>query len=656
MKRFLAIFFSLFSVLCVYAQVENSVIIDQKSFRPVQTDALTGANIDPIGVDSSRRPCARIKVKINRMTREDIDKIDVKIITNNQLAKCKTAEYENGLILEMTAKPATRFYFNHPEFGQSNEVTLNLDSDKEYYMEASLNQTFSIVVDSNVVGAEVYLDGVFGGRTDDNFRCTIADVMIGSHILKITYGKVSHEQAIEVNKNSISFRQNVNTEASKPQYVVFAVEPQSAVVTIGNTPYSLTEGSMMTVLESGTYNYVVAAAGYHSQRGTFTVAGEKVEKIVSLKADAAKVTLTAPNGADIWVNGSKKGSGSWSGILTSGVYIFEARKAGHRPATMSQKITSDNPTQSYTLPAPIPMVGTLTVGSTPLMADVTVDGKAVGRTPLDINDLLVGEHKVTVSKQGYAPYTKTITVAGNKTATITATLTKGGSNTNIGNIEMVYVSGGTFTMGGTSEQGEDAESYEKPTHSVTLSDYYIGKYEVTQAQWRAVMGSNPSHFTGDNLPVEKVSWNDIQDFITKLNAQTGKNYRLPTEAEWEYAARGGNKSKGYKYSGSNTIDDVAWYTDNSSSKTHPVGTKQPNELGIYDMSGNVFEWCQDWYGSYSSSSQTNPTGPSRGSRPVLRGGSWYYFADYCRVSFRNYYTPDYRSNGNGFRLACSPEY
>ena len=210
-------------------------------------------------------------------------------------------------------------------------------------------------------------------------------------------------------------------------------------------------------------------------------------------------------------------------------------------------------------------------------------------------------------------------------------------------------------MGATAEQGSDAESDEKPTHSVTVSDFYIGKYEVTQAQWKAVMGSNPSDFKGDNLPVENVSWNDIQEFITKLNAQTGKKFRLPTEAEWEYAARGGNQSKGYKYSGSDSIDEVAWYGDNSSSTTHPVGQKSPNELGIYDMSGNVFEWCQDWYGSYSSEAQTNPTGPSSGSYRVLRGGSWYYYARNCRVSRRDSNFPDYRGSICGFRLVCLPE-
>lgn len=215
---------------------------------------------------------------------------------------------------------------------------------------------------------------------------------------------------------------------------------------------------------------------------------------------------------------------------------------------------------------------------------------------------------------------------------------------------MVWVDGGTFRMGATSEQGSEI-SDEKPVHSVTLSGYYIGKTEVTQALWQAVMGSNPSYFEGDDLPVEQVSWDDCQEFIRKLNSLTGQNFRLPTEAEWEFACRGGNNSRGYKYSGSNYIDNVAWYDGNSGDKTHPVATKSPNELGIYDMSGNVWEWCADWYGDYSSGRQTNPKGPYDGSRRVDRGGSWYYYARICRSSIRYSYYPANRFNDLGLRLA-----
>ena len=217
---------------------------------------------------------------------------------------------------------------------------------------------------------------------------------------------------------------------------------------------------------------------------------------------------------------------------------------------------------------------------------------------------------------------------------------------------MIKVDGGTFTMGATSEQ-QNPYPDENPTHQVTLSSYYIGETEVTQALWKAVMGKNPSKFKGDNLPVERVLWKDCQKFIEKLNSITGKRFRLPTEAEWEFAARGGNKSNLTQYSGGGNIDDVAWYDGNSGKKTHPVKKKKANELGIYDMSGNVWEWCQDWWGSYGSSAQTNPKGPDSGSFRVLRGGSWFNNASYCRLSIHIGVSPRFRGDAIGFRLALS---
>ncbi len=217
---------------------------------------------------------------------------------------------------------------------------------------------------------------------------------------------------------------------------------------------------------------------------------------------------------------------------------------------------------------------------------------------------------------------------------------------------MVAVEGGTFTMGATAEQGSDPWDREEPAHQVTLSSYSIGETEVTQELWQAVMGSNPSDRTSDlQRPVEQVSWDDCQKFITKLNQMTDKKFRLPTEAEWEYAARGGNRSKGYKYAGSNNLDDVAWYDSNSGSATHPVATKAPNELGLYDMSGNVWEWCQDWFGSYSSTAQTNPTGSASGSYRIERGGGRDSYDRVCRVSFRNLMEPSFTYLSLGLRLA-----
>jgi len=291
----------------------------------------------------------------------------------------------------------------------------------------------------------------------------------------------------------------------------------------------------------------------------------------------------------------------------------------------------------------------------------------------------------------------TITAAANTAAverTATVTVSGGGITRTINLTQdrqlglppiggMVYVQGGTFTMGCTGEQGSDCISNETPAHSVTLNSFYIGNYEVTQKEWLDIMGKSVLQIAsengwevygvGDNYPMYYLSWNDIvgtsgstqvingityysDGFIYKLNKKTGKKYRLPTEAEWEYAARGGGSSKGYKYSGSNTAGYVAWYDVNSGGKTHPVGSKQANELGIFDMSGNVWEWCADWYGAYSSAAQTNPTGPATGSFRIFRGGSWYYEAKHTRVSYRGYWAnfSDTRSMLMGFRLACNP--
>jgi len=231
---------------------------------------------------------------------------------------------------------------------------------------------------------------------------------------------------------------------------------------------------------------------------------------------------------------------------------------------------------------------------------------------------------------------------------------------------MIFVKGGTFLMG-----SNDGDGIETPVHFVTVSDFYIGKHEVIQKEWQEVMVSNPSNFKGDNLPVERVSWYDAVEFcnekskvegLTPCYYGSGENticdfsangYRLPTEAEWKYAAKGGTESENYKYSGSDSIDEVAWYDGNSGDKTHSVGGKQPNELGIYDMSGNVWEWCNDWYESYSSNSQTNPRGASSGSYRVFRGGSWRSIAKYCRVAIRYHSRPDYSYNFLGFRLLRS---
>ena len=328
---------------------------------------------------------------------------------------------------------------------------------------------------------------------------------------------------------------------------------------------------------------------------------------------------------------------------------------------------------------------TLSIKYMPTNATVLVDNKMVkGTNGVAQTTLPVGQHSFVVACDGYESEEGMVKLKASAPSNLQITLTKEvvaiqqstvsqptvsqepvaqTPVTNVDNIsipvkdgvsiDLVRVEAGTFTMGATAEM-ENPYDREKTPHRVTLTnDYYIGKYEVTQGLWQAVMGNNPSYFKGDNLPVEEVSWDDCQDFINKLNRITGKTFRLPTEAEWEYAARGGNKSRGYQYSGSNNLSDVAWYDDNSDSKTHAVGSKQANELGIYDMSGNVYEWCQDWKGSYSSSLQVNPTGANSGSHRVERGGSWDIIDWGCRSSYRYSSVPDFCGSNLGLRLVLS---
>lgn len=225
------------------------------------------------------------------------------------------------------------------------------------------------------------------------------------------------------------------------------------------------------------------------------------------------------------------------------------------------------------------------------------------------------------------------------------------TNSGLSDIEMIFVKGGTFMMG-SDESDESAERIETPKHEVSVSDFQIGKYEVSQRLWVEVMGTNPSPIQGDDLPVSNVSWYEVQEFITRLNKLTDKTYRLPTEAEWEFAARGGNVSKGFTFIGGNDADAVAWHFDNSDKLPHALGAKQPNELDIYDMGGNILEWVNDWYGPYTYKSAKNPKG-QRSSHigKVLRGGSYVILPKYARPSWRSVSNPKFRSPAIGFRLA-----
>ena len=460
-------------------------------------------------------------------------------------------------------------------------------------------------------------------------------------------------------------------------FYAISVQPKDAKVTIdGVLQASSSDGEYSAMLAYGSHTYKVEAGGYISKSGSFTIGkGDMTPISVSLVSALATLNVSCPTPAvSLYVDKKSVGSLPWNGNLKEGMHLLEVRKDGYRSQQKTIQLAQQQKLD-VAFDALAAIQGNLSVNFKPFGSDVYVDGVKVGQSPRVFNGVLVGNHNVEIRKSGYSTSRQTVMISEGQTASISGSLTSSASSSNANvlssgssslsdntltipvkngiNIEMVKVEAGSFNMGATPEMKSPYE-VEKPVHRVTLTNnYYIGKYEVTQALWQAVMGSNPSHFKGDALPVEQVSWKDCQKFITKLNRLTGKNFRLPTEAEWEYAARGGNKSRGYRYSGSNTIDDVAWYENDALSQTHPVGTKQPNELEIYDMTGNVMEWCQDWYGSYSSSPQVNPTGAASGSYRVVRGGGWSDSARDCRTSDRDFISPGGRSSDLGLRLVLS---
>ena len=289
----------------------------------------------------------------------------------------------------------------------------------------------------------------------------------------------------------------------------------------------------------------------------------------------------------------------------------------------------------------------VTINSNAEAADVYVDNSYCGVAGSTFN-IKTGSHVVQLVADGYEDYVDNFTVTGsNRSFRFTMTKKSMQSLTDLMD-DMVFIHGGVFTMG---SKGLDAEFDEKPAHEVILPSFYMCRYEVTQQLWMDVMGGNPSRHTGEMRPVESVSWEDCQLFISRLNAMTGIVFRLPSEAEWEYAARGGNESQGFMYAGSDSIDDVAWY-NTYDSEPHDIGGKQPNELGLYDMSGNVMEWCADWHGPYTAGRQKSPTGAPGGEYRVARGGYWESEAKYCTVTYRHPITPDEVSEYIGLRLVA----
>lgn len=497
MKRFVILLLLLLPLVAA-AQTQKLIEIDAGSFGPVQTDAISGIAIDRIAKDPSQRPCARIKMHINRMTRDEIEGVSVRIIGGNVvLTKQIVAVEGNGLIIEMTAKQPVRFYLHHDKYGDSNEVALNLEGDKEYKIQAVLNTLHTIVVNSNSVGADVYVDNAYKGVIGNDFSLTIGDTTPGVHKIKVQNGALISEKEVTVSSTSIFFRIDINQETARPQYVVLQVEPKGANVVIDGKNYVPDQfGMVQVLLNNGSYQYSISAKSYHEERGTFIINGEKIAKTIKLQpnfgwvkvpgqgalegasvyiddaligqapvtsknipsgthtirivkqmyktfeeqimvkdnailefapsliADFANISLATETGCTIYVNGERKGTASWSGKLATGTYIFESRKDGHRTAMLTKDISAVPENQSYIIPAPTPILGSIHIKSTPAMADIYIDGvKLNDQTPM-MKEMIVGEHAITIRKEGFSDFSKRVTISEGEMEEVVADLTE----------------------------------------------------------------------------------------------------------------------------------------------------------------------------------------------------------------------------------------
>ncbi len=502
---------------------------------------------------------------------------------------------------------------------------------------------------------------------------------VGEHTILISKdGYQNFEKTIMVDEKSVYFNYKLEKQAD----AILEIETIPEGATIFLEGVNLGESPLSAFYKPGNYPIRIVKDGYISiENQMLEVKIPKTYKSYTLEENVGFLTVNTNPLATVYFNNQKVTNYKNAKLAPQ---LVKIKVVMPKAEPLEQQIVLKRNDKQVIDMFPNVQTGSLQIAVTPFDAVLEITGDAgekYGTTGTHLfEDIPIGTYTIKVSASSYSTATETVIVKTGETCNKTVKLNKPIAATNekslvkktetsiesakeltntnpaiseginTGGIEMIFVKGGTFTMGCTSEQSNCGDN-EKPIHMVTLNDFQIGKYEVTQKQWQAVMGNNPSHFKGDNLPVERVSWYDVQEFIKKLNLKTGKKYRLPTEAEWEYAARSGPTSSQTLYSGSNKINEVAWYSDNSGSTTNPVGQKKANALGIYDMSGNVWEWCSDWYVDYSSGSQSNQQGSSSGTHRVGRGGGWYGEPQYCRVTFRNYYFAGYSSDYLGFRLA-----
>lgn len=685
-----AIFLLIFSLITQFLIAQQFEVVD---FRHVPSDL---AAIRYERVDVNGEKCAIIKVRSNI---EGI-RFDANLgIEGNPV-------FEDGEVwlyvspgerrLKLMREGFITMDFNLPvRIEEASVYVLELKATLPDDPAAEVNLGF-IFIKSEPDGAEVFINGKPTGRFTPYQQMYDA----GEYAFEL------HKDMYFSYEGSFSIKPNETTTLEpvlQPNFGFLSVNSKpepGATVVIDGRDYGITP-LLIDKLAPGTYSLTLRKELFQSLEQQFIIQqGETTTLDLTMEPLFGTVTVKTSPAADIFVNNQHKGTGVWEGRMPLGNQMVEARIRNHQPE--SKRVLVEAGKHLDIEFALQPITGKLAVMSSPPEASIWINGKNHGNTPAIITDMVIGDYDIILKKDGYGDTPGKVLIKENETTQLNLTLNTQSvpelkpavaekqipeekpeteetaiepqkepqqtthsepaektSITDMG-IEMVLVKGGTFDMGCTNEQKRDCWPNEEPAFQVTLSDYYIGKFEITQKQWREVMGSNPRYlyFTRcDDCPVESVSWNDAQEFIKKLNLATGKSYRLPTEAEWEFAARGGIRQASpplNRYAGSDRIRDVAYYYDNSGRKTHPAGSLQPNELGIYDMSGNVAEWCSNWFADYKRDSETNPRGPATGTLRVVRGGSWGNDARSCRITHRESRNPAEIYSRIGFRIALSP--
>ena len=598
---------SLFLFVILLSTILSAQNIVVESFTHLETD-LT-ANLDGTTVyDQNGEKCALIKVRSNPPTKDFIFDLGVLGVVETR--------YDGPDIWLYVPYGVNKITIKHPQLGvlENYDLGVSLKKATTYMLSLRVGRVQTIIEEQitkqylqfNITPADAFLEVNGEAWTlQDGSAAELLDY--GRYEYRIS-AKDYHEEVGVINLGSEKKTLNVDL---RPAYGWIEVKGSGDLVgakvyvdntSVGSIPFKSDK------LSSGEHTLRVVQKMYKDYIEKITVSDNQTLTINPvLKPNFANVTFTTLDGAEIWVDRKLHGTTSWTGRVEYGDHEIEVKKASHRSQKKVYTINSESKGITINLPSPLPIYGSLAIDTKPIGSSIYINGELKGETPLLLSKILIGSYEIEVRKDGKLPLKSTLTINESEMFKFQGELSDDPkvhrSETTIENkplfdeniyklkekgtdlvfdvngvqFTMKYVEGGTFTMGATAEQGSYAESDEKPAHNVTLDSYYIGETEVTQALWRAVMGSNPSNFEESKLPVESVSWNDCLEFIRKLNQITGQTFSLPTEAQWEFAARGGNLSQDYKYAGGNDLYSVAWYAVNSSGQTHPVAQKQPND-------------------------------------------------------------------------------